>query len=119
LVLRDRDVDGSTGNGLEERLWVQQDANSNVTALVSGSGSVVERYVYDPFGVVTIYAPDYSATRSSSSYGWVYLHQGGRFEVLSGLYQFRNRDYSPVLGLWVQQDPIGGCDRRFGRVYAP
>jgi RHS repeat-associated protein len=107
LVLRDRDADGNVGNGLEERLYVQQDANFNVMALVNGSGSVVERYVYDSYGQVTIYAPDYSGTRSSSSYGWVYLHQGGRFEILSGLYQFRYREYSPVLGRWLQQDPIG------------
>ena len=45
LVLRDRDTGGGT---LSERLWVQQDANWNVTALVNSSGTVVERYVYDP-----------------------------------------------------------------------
>jgi len=27
-----------------------------------------------------------------------YLHQGGRFDSVSGLYDFRNRDYSPTLG---------------------
>jgi YD repeat-containing protein len=38
MVLRDRDADENSGNGLEERLWVQQDANWNVTALLDGSG---------------------------------------------------------------------------------
>src|SRR5262249_16635364 len=48
LVLRDRD---STGGGtLNERLWVQQDANGNVTALVSTGGAVQERYAEDPYG---------------------------------------------------------------------
>jgi RHS repeat-associated protein len=105
LVLRDRDADSN--GSLEERLWVQQDANYNVTALVNGSGSVVERYAYDPYGQVTVYEPDYSAVRSGSSYAWVYLHQGGRFEVVSGLYHFRRRDYSPTLGRWLEVDPIG------------
>jgi YD repeat-containing protein len=41
MVLRDRDATG--GGTLSERLWVQQDANWNVTALVNTSGSVVER----------------------------------------------------------------------------
>ncbi len=31
-----------------------QDANFNVTAVVDDSGEVVERYVYDPFGQVTV-----------------------------------------------------------------
>jgi hypothetical protein len=30
---------------LDERLWVVQDANFNVTAVVDDSGEVVERYV--------------------------------------------------------------------------
>ncbi len=53
LILRDRDTDAN--GSLDERLWVQQDANFNVTALVNGSGVVVERYAYDAFGVRTMY----------------------------------------------------------------
>src|SRR5262249_16333015 len=53
LILRDRDTDAN--GSLDERLWVEQDANFNVTALVNGSGSVVERYIEDPFGVSTAY----------------------------------------------------------------
>lgn len=105
LVLRDRDADGNQANGLEERLYVQQDANFNVTALLNTSGSVVERYIYDPYGRVTFLAPDWT-TRGSSSYAWSYLHQGGRYENLTGLYHFRNRDLSATLGRWVTQDPI-------------
>src|SRR5204862_5035079 len=56
LILRDKDNSGTgltaTGSGFD-RLWVVQDANWNVVALVNGSGSVVERYDYTPFGVVT------------------------------------------------------------------
>jgi RHS repeat-associated protein len=106
LVLRDRDADGNSGNGLEERLWVQQDANFNVTALLDGSGTVVERYVYDPYGSVTILAPNWSV-RGTSGYDWVYLHQGGRLDGVSGLYHFRMREYSPALGRWLQIDPLG------------
>jgi hypothetical protein len=43
--LRGRD---SNGDGtLDERLYVVQDANYNVTALFDNSGNIVERYVYD------------------------------------------------------------------------
>jgi RHS repeat-associated protein len=97
LVERDR---GS------ERLYVQQDANWNVTALVDASANVAERYVYDPYGKTSILAPNWSG-RSSSSYAWVYLHQGTRLDSNSGLYHVREREYSPSLGRWMQPDPIG------------
>jgi RHS repeat-associated protein len=35
------------------------------------------------------------------------LHQGGLYDVVTGLYAFRHREASPALGRWVQQDPIG------------
>ena len=88
------------------RLYVQQDANWNVTALIDTSGNVVERYVYDPYGAVTILAPNWT-TRSTSSYNWVYLFQGGKLDTTTGLYQFQNRDYSPVLFRWMENDPLG------------
>src|SRR5262249_54503059 len=100
--------DRSTANNgtLDERLWVQQDANYNVTALVNGSGSVVERYVYDPYGRRTILDANFN-TRSSSSYAFVNGFQGLRLDTTSGLYNARNRDLSPKLGRWIQPDPLG------------
>jgi RHS repeat-associated protein len=106
MIERDRDADGNPANGLEERLYVQQDANWNVTALISTSGAVQERYIEDPYGQASVLAPDWSS-RGSSSFAWNYLHQGGRYDSTSGLYNFRNRDYSPTLGRWVSQDPLG------------
>jgi hypothetical protein len=63
---------------LDERLWVVQDANYNVTVLLDNSGNVVERYIYDPFGSVTVLDADWTE-RSGSAFVWLYLHQGGRF----------------------------------------
>src|SRR5262249_58618747 len=53
LVLRDRDAnglpgDGPGGLGLEERLYVQQDAQGDVTALVDAAGAGQGRYVDGP-----------------------------------------------------------------------
>jgi RHS repeat-associated protein len=103
LVLRDR-ATGTPGT-LNERLWVQQDANWNVTALVNGSGVVVERYVYSPFGVVTIYNPSYTTVLSSSAYNWVYGFQGMRFDAVSGLSEADRRWYSPTQQRWISLDP--------------
>jgi RHS repeat-associated protein len=67
---------------------------------------VLERYVYDPYGQATVLTGTYGA-RASSLYGWRYLHQGGRLDPATGLYHFRNRDYSASLGRWVSNDPLG------------
>jgi len=119
LILRDRDADGNSANGLEERLYVQQDANWNVTALLNTSGTVVERYAYDPYGYVAAFLNASWGTLSGSAYAWLYLHQGGRFDGISNLYYFRNRDYSPTLGRWLRVDPIGfiGGDINLYRAY--
>jgi RHS repeat-associated protein len=103
-ALVERDTNGGP------RLYVQQDANWNVTAVVDVSGNVLERYIYDPYGKATILAPLDWSSRGTSLFGWVYLHQGGRYDTASGLYNFRNRDYSPTLGRWLQQDPEGYVD---------
>src|SRR5262249_13386722 len=52
LVMRDRDTDGD--GTIDQSLWVLQDANYDVTALVAGNGPVVERFAYDPYGSVTV-----------------------------------------------------------------
>ena len=43
----------------------------------------------------------------ASLYSWVYLHQGGRYDGETGLYDFRNRFYDPEKGRWLNLDPIG------------
>ena len=103
LVLRDRDTDGD--GTLDQRLWVVQDANFAVTAVVDDGGNVVERYVYDPFGQATVLDANWNVL-AASAFAWVYLHQGGRFDATSGLYHFRFRDYSPTLGRWTSLDPL-------------
>jgi RHS repeat-associated protein len=107
LIERDRDPTGS--GTLSERLYVQQDADWNVTALVNTSGQVVERYIYDPYGQVTILDASWN-TRSSSSYAWRYLFQGERYEAATGLYHTSRRDESATLGRWIEADPLGYVD---------
>ena len=114
MVLRDRDTTtggdlGKTGSGLDERLYVQQDANYNVTSLVNTSGTVVERNQYTPYGTVQIKDASW-ANRGSSSYAWVYLHQGGRYDTYTANSHFRNRDFDVSLGVWNRPDPLGFVD---------
>jgi len=112
LVLRDRDVNNDSGDGLEERLYVAQDANWNVTALVNNSGAAVERIVYDPYGKPT-FMDSAGADRmpNASSFDWAYLHQGLRFDSTVDLYDNRARAYSATLMRFLQNDPIGFAAR--------
>jgi RHS repeat-associated protein len=101
LVARD------SGDGA--RLYAQEDANWNVASVASAAGAVQERYAYDPYGKATFLDAGFNAL-AGSAVGWAYLHQGGRLDTLSGLYNFRNRDYSAALGRWMGQDPMGYVD---------
>lgn len=56
---RDMDLNGST----LQRLFVQHDANFNVTALINPSGTVQELFIYDPYGRATYLNPDWKANR--------------------------------------------------------
>lgn len=52
LVLRDRDINLDTV--MDQRVYVQQDANFNVTAIIEADGDVVERFIYDSYGAFTV-----------------------------------------------------------------
>jgi RHS repeat-associated protein len=107
-VLRDKNTD-SDDLCDDERLYFANDANMNVTALVESDGDVVERYVYDPYGKVTIYDGTWANTRSTSSYDNNILFAGYYHDWETGLYHVRNRYYHPYFG-WITRDPAGYAD---------
>ena len=95
--------------GTPAKLFYLHDCNYNVVALTNTSGVVQERYNYEPYGGLTIAEADYdviSATTQNNSLTF----QGQRYDPESGLYYFRNRYLSPVLGRFMQRDPIGYAD---------
>jgi len=108
------ETDWSAGNVTDEHLYYCQDANFNVTALVRrGDGTVLERYLYDPYGKTTFLAADWSLQENgdtdgiASNYDNEVLYCGYRFDTESGLNHVRHRSYHPTLGRWMQRDPIG------------
>jgi RHS repeat-associated protein len=74
-----------------------QDALGSTIALVDASGNLVTQYAYDPFGNTTVSG----ATNSNAS------QYTGRENEGNGLYFYRARYYSPLLGRFVSQDPMG------------
>ncbi|TWT56002.1 RHS repeat-associated core domain-containing protein [Allorhodopirellula solitaria] len=115
LVLRDRDISPS-GGILGERMFYLADANWNTTAIVSDSGSVQERYEYDPYGNLGVFEANF-APRAVSTYGVHYTYTSREWTPDAGLYYFRNRWYDAQLGRFSSRDPIGYMDGPSQYVY--
>ena len=115
LVLRDDNSTsgslGKTSSGLGRRIYVQWDATWNVTSLVNTSGAVMERFIYEPYGKVTVIDSTTNWNTTTDAYSWTYGFQGGRQDTVSNLVQFNaggdGRDYSTTLGCWGQRDDAG------------
>ena len=87
LVARDDYQDGER----VQQLSAQQDANFDTTALVdAATGTVVERFVYDPYGAVTVLVAAGTPV-AGSAYKWQYLFRGGRLDGVTGWYKFKWR----------------------------
>src|SRR5262249_19245893 len=68
-----------TLNAFRDRCGAPRPTNSRGWQKFDTSGNVQERYIYDPYGSVTILAANWT-TRGSSNYGWVFFHQGKRYD---------------------------------------
>ena len=89
-----------------------QDANWDTTAVVgfkstTGTWGVTQRYVYSPYGSITILNADWSTPPSGTQPIVTNLYQGMTLDAVTGLYDERFRNYSPSLGMWISQDPAG------------
>lgn len=103
----------SSGNAI----YYTEDANFNVTALVSGAtGNVIERYVYDAYGNFTIYTANWTVmTTQQSTVGNEILYTGDRVDLETAVYNtsgtmtsvnyFSNARELSTLYQWLQRDP--------------
>jgi RHS repeat-associated protein len=66
--------------------------------------------MFDPYGKVTVLAPDGVTVRAESAYGNPWTFTGRRLDGETGLMYFRNRMYSVDLGRFCQRDPLGYVD---------
>ncbi|MEM8875272.1 MAG: RHS repeat-associated core domain-containing protein [Planctomycetota bacterium] len=118
MVLRDSDGamdDDATDltQHADKRHYVQHDANFNITAvaelqnrgLSNETATVVERYLYDPYGTRTVLDAD-----GLSDVDFTHGHQGGKHDETTGTVHFRFRDLDATLGRWNRQDPLRYVD---------
>ncbi len=94
------------------RIYFLQDANWDTTAVVgynspTGTWGVMQRYVYSPYGTITVLNADWSTPPAGTQPTVSNLYQGMTLDSVTGLYYARNRNYSPSLGRWINQDPAG------------
>jgi RHS repeat-associated protein len=104
-----------------------QDANYNVVGVVDDDGVLVERYEYTPYGRRTVMqgvgsndalcsAPSLTSQRLSSGsiiqpYGICEIgHQGLMHDEETDLIYNRARMLHPILGRFIQRDPLGYVD---------
>lgn len=71
----------------------------SVVAVINGSGTIADRFAYDPYG---------TQTTATGTVADPFQFAGGYRDTTTGLTKFGTRYYDPTTGRWTQQDPIGG-----------
>lgn len=97
-----------TGLGVDERFarndvtgrtYFLADQINSTVALTDTTGAVRQQYSYDPYGNV-------QASDVSSGFTNPYQYTGREADT-PGLYYYRARYYSPMMGGFISEDPIG------------
>lgn len=86
------------GSGTSDRRWLHADERGSVVAVTNGGGSTLGVNAYDEYGV--------PATTNLGRFQ--YTGQAWLPEL--GAYHYKARIYSPILGRFMQADPIGYGD---------
>jgi RHS repeat-associated protein len=86
------------GDGTMKTYYYMTDLSGNVTGLADGSGQVVNRYRYSPFG---------TAESTSEQVSNPLRFKARELDAYTGLYYNRARWYDPDLGRFISEDPIG------------
>ena len=91
--------DGATLTGKE---YYHADHQGTVVAMSDGtSGTLTDQYSYSAYGEVGPEGPG----------GNPFRYTGRRIDPETGLYYYRARYYSPVIGRFLQTDPVGYQDQ--------
>ena len=90
---------------LPSTTYYHYDGLGSTIALTDSTGSLVESYQYDAFGTPSFFNSSVLPVPSSLS-GNRFLFTGREYLAETGLYDYRNRFYSPLLGRFLQTDPI-------------
>ncbi len=115
------------GNGIDETLrmdkytgttatpyYFHNNGIGSVTAITDQDGNLIERVSYDIYGMPTftdyLNDPQNPTVVENSVIGNDILFQGRRYDKETNLYYFRARYYDPIMGRFLQTDPMGYLD---------
>jgi RHS repeat-associated protein len=87
--------------------WFWQDGRGNTSHITGDAANLFERYTYDLSGAPKFYDEWDNERLGGSVYDTRFLFAGSQYLPETGLYDMRNRFYSPVLNRFLQTDPIG------------
>ncbi len=103
----DADTDGILAENNDGTHYYTQGANYHVLAVTDSSGTVLERYHYDPYGRLIILDADFTPDADNNSdIDNPYTFTGRRLDALSGQYYYRYRYYDVATGRFLNRDPI-------------
>ncbi|MCG8506346.1 MAG: hypothetical protein MI755_17210 [Sphingomonadales bacterium] len=88
-----------TGAGLGAKSYYHENWQRSTVALSDGAGAMADQFVYSPYG------------ENDDSSGNPFRYTGRYLDAETGLYYYRARYYSPVIGRFLQTDPIGYEDQ--------
>lgn len=103
------DVDGDSNTSELKRFYYHTQLIGSVTHVTDPSQTVVESYLYDPYGATTI-KDQGSSTVSTSAIGNPWGFTARQYDSEVGLYHYRARAYSPELRRFIQRDPLEYVD---------
>lgn len=89
----------------ENRYYYHRNHLGSIVAITDSIGNVVEQYEYDPFGNTTI-KNAFGAELPVSAIGNRYMFTSREYDIETGLYYFRARSLYPLLGRFLQSDPL-------------
>jgi len=94
------------GSGLSNptKYYYHTNHQGSVIDMTDNVGNITQQLAYDEYGLLTSKQPPASTT------GEQFRYTGRRFDQETGLYYYRARYYTPVLGRFLQTDPIGYKD---------
>ena len=92
-----------------QEFYYHRDRLGNITEITDFEGTVVQRYVYDAFGKVSIFDKDGNAiTPDSAKYlKSPYAFTGQEYDYETGMFLHGVRYYDPDSGRFISEEPLG------------
>ena len=81
-----------------QNYYFHQDGLGSIIAITDASGQKIQSYSYDSFGNIT--------AQQNTTFIQPFAYTGRIWDAEIGLYDYRLRTYDPVLGKFIQKDPL-------------